>query len=74
MDSDPSPSRRRLWVEAAERVATPVLEAAAEGHLRRDMPIEVSPVGNREEREAFSHLEAMGRWTERPQDGRTDSG
>lgn len=47
---------RSYWVSVLDRIATPVLSAAAEGRLRRDMPVRGGVT-----REACSHLEAVGR-------------
>jgi hypothetical protein len=51
---------RRYWVETLVRVATPVLQNAADGRLKQAMPVEgVAAV--LEERRAVTHLEALGR-------------
>jgi len=47
---------RSYWVSVLNRIASPVLEAAADGRLRRDMPVRGGP-----NRETSSHLEAVGR-------------
>lgn len=47
---------RVYWVSVLERLAVPVLEAAAEGRLRRDMPVRGGV-----NRASSSHLEAVGR-------------
>ncbi len=51
---------RRYWVETLVRVATPVLQHAAEGRLKQAMPVEGVPAVL-EERRAVTHLEALGR-------------
>lgn len=47
---------RSYWVSILNRIAVPVLEAAAEGRLRSDMPM-----GGGVNRENSSHLEAISR-------------
>lgn len=54
-------SDRAHWVAIAERLATPVLEAAARHGLRASMPVETGPTGSHSERAAYSHLEAIAR-------------
>lgn len=51
---------RRWWVSVLDRLARPVLEALAARELKVRMPIEARP-GMRDDRAAFSHLEALGR-------------
>ena len=50
---------RRYWLQLAERLAAPVLENLAARRLRAVMPVESAP--GAEEREKFTHLEALGR-------------
>ena len=50
---------RAYWVEMLRRIAEPVLRAGADGQLKQRMPVEMSPAGSG--REAFTHLEAIGR-------------
>jgi hypothetical protein len=49
---------REYWVAIASRLATPVLEALAEGKLKERMPVEAKVPADRE---PFTHLEAVGR-------------
>jgi hypothetical protein len=51
---------RRFWVDTLVRIAHPVMSALAEGKLRQQMPVEARE-GFREERQKFTHLEALGR-------------
>jgi len=51
---------RKKWLEIAERVSQPLLEAISQQKLRATMPIESAP-GAREARAASAHLEATGR-------------
>lgn len=51
--------QRKYWLETMLKIASPVLEAAAEGRLKRDMPVECK--AQREIRRRFTHLEAVGR-------------
>ena len=48
---------RAYWVEAACKIADPVLEALSERRLKRDMPVE----GKTVDRKEYTHLEALGR-------------
>jgi hypothetical protein len=58
----PTPQEdRQYWVNTLTRIARPVLLALSERRLKKDMPIEVGPDGNRESREKVTHLEALGR-------------
>ena len=50
---------RTYWLKTMLKIADPVLRAAAEGRLKREMPIECK--AQREVRERFTHLEAVGR-------------
>lgn len=52
---------RQRWLSVLDRLATPVLSAAAEGRLRRDLPVECGPTGDVEDRRQYTHLEAIGR-------------
>lgn len=54
------PQDRAYWVGVVERLATPVLEAAAEGQLQARMPVEARR-DHRARRAAVSHLEALAR-------------
>ncbi len=65
-------SDRQYWVLTADRIARPVLEAAAQGELKKRMPIEQHEGAGRAD---FAHLEALGRllcglapWLELPSD------
>lgn len=49
------------WLALLERLARPVLAAAARRRLRAAMPIEVGPRGSRDERARFTRLEAVAR-------------
>ena len=53
-------STRRQWLDTLLRIAMPVLSAASEGRLRRDMPVEAWP-GQEAHRRRVSHLEALAR-------------
>src|SRR5918992_3904590 len=58
----PTPQEdRQYWVNTLTRIARPVLLALAERRLKKDMPVEVAPDGNRESRAKVTHLEALGR-------------
>ena len=48
------------WVQVLRRIAYPVLDAARQGKLRQQMPVETS-TGNADDRRQFTHLEALGR-------------
>lgn len=48
---------RAYWLSAMLRIADPVLEALAQRELKKRMPVETSGQG----REAYAHLEALGR-------------
>ena len=52
---------RASWVGLADRLASPVLEAASQGQLRRTMPVETGPLGDPSVREPFSYAEALAR-------------
>jgi hypothetical protein len=51
---------RAQWVGLLDRVARPVLSAAAEGKLQQLMPVEAAP-GHEDERRRVTYLEAVGR-------------
>ncbi len=51
---------RAEWVSLLDRVARPVLSAAAEGKLQQVMPVEAAK-GHEDERRKVTHLEAVGR-------------
>lgn len=51
---------RTYWLHVLERIARPVLEAAARGELKKRMPVE-SLGDERADRAHFTHLEAVGR-------------
>ncbi|MDQ6422789.1 DUF2264 domain-containing protein [Paenibacillus sp. LHD-117] len=66
---------RAYWLDRMRAVAEPVLVAAAERRLRRDMPVEAKD-GLLDDRMKFTHLEAIGRllcgiapWLERREGG-----
>ncbi|SEB43158.1 hypothetical protein SAMN05443246_0275 [Paenibacillus sp. GP183] len=48
---------RDYWLNTMQRIAGPVLKAAAQGKLREEMPVEAIA----EDRVLYSHLEAVGR-------------
>jgi len=52
---------RAYWVSILERLATPVLSAAAESRLRRDMPVHYRLGSFEGPRDATSHFEAIAR-------------
>jgi hypothetical protein len=54
---------RSLWIDHLTRLVRPVLSAAAEHRLRRDMPVEEKPRdrGGPGDRAKFTHLEALAR-------------
>lgn len=56
----PEKPPRSLWVSHLVRMVGPVLAAAAERRLRRDMPVEAR-AGAEKARRKFTHLEAVGR-------------
>ena len=56
----PPEHTRAAWAALAERLATPVLTAAAAGQLRERMPVEARP-GEQAVRARFTHLEALAR-------------
>ncbi|WP_052361720.1 DUF2264 domain-containing protein [Geminisphaera colitermitum] len=58
--SAPLASPRLYWETTLSRVATPVLEALAQGRLRASMPIECIQ-GHTTSRATVTHLEAFGR-------------
>jgi hypothetical protein len=51
---------RAEWVKLLDRVARPMMSAAAEGKLQQVMPVEAAP-GHEAERRKVTHLEAVGR-------------
>jgi len=51
---------RTAWVAMLGRVAGPVITALAANELKKRMPVETKP-GEKEGREPFTHLEALGR-------------
>jgi hypothetical protein len=51
---------RTQWISLLDRVAHPVLSAAAAGKLQQVMPVEAAP-GHEQERRKVTHLEAVGR-------------
>lgn len=55
-----NPTIRQSWVSLLNRVATPPLQALAEGRLRASMPVEAQPE-HAAGRRAVTHLEALGR-------------
>ncbi|WP_077609350.1 DUF2264 domain-containing protein [Clostridium sp. Marseille-P2415] len=54
---------RKYWLKIMLQIAAPVLEAAAEGRLHKDMPCEcrVEEKSEVDIRRKFTHLEAIGR-------------
>ena len=50
---------RKFWLDSMIRICTPVIDALAEGRLRRDMPVEAAP--GMTDREHCTYLEAFGR-------------
>lgn len=67
---------REYWIDMANRLATPVLSALAEGRLKQTMPVETAPDGETGARAKYTHLEALGRllcgiapWLELGDDG-----
>ncbi len=58
--STPVSLSRAGWVNLLDRVARPVLSAAAEGRLQEWMPVEAAP-GHEDERRKVTYLEAVGR-------------
>ena len=58
-ESQKSPPDRQNWIDHLQRMARPVLEAAAEGKLHQKMPVEQHAQGA--VREHVTHLEAVGR-------------
>ncbi|GAB4464199.1 MAG: DUF2264 domain-containing protein [Armatimonadaceae bacterium] len=65
---------REYWIGMLERIAAPVLEAAASGRLKATMPMECHPAAA--DREQYTHLEAFARtlvgvapWLDLPADG-----
>ena len=50
---------RRFWLDAMLKICSPVIDALAEGRLRRDMPVEAAP--GMTDREHCTYLEAFGR-------------
>jgi hypothetical protein len=55
------PSNRASWIDRLWRICHPVLSAAAEGRLHRDLPIRVAAVATVADRGKSTHLEAIGR-------------
>jgi hypothetical protein len=54
------PADRTYWVALLEKIATPVLHNMSQGTLRKNMPVEYSPLwGGRDK--SFAYLEALGR-------------
>lgn len=51
---------RKIWLDALERIARPVLTAGAAGELRAKMPVE-AVAGTEADRARYTHLEAVGR-------------
>jgi hypothetical protein len=51
---------RQFWIQVLSKVAAPVLQAASQGQLKAEMPVE-APHGNVAERRQFTYLEALGR-------------
>ena len=51
---------RAEWVAMLDRVARPVMSAAAQGRLQQVMPVEAA-LGHVEDRRKVTHLEAVGR-------------
>lgn len=61
MDTQPHPQDdRAYWLSILQRLAEPVLGCLSRRELKASMPIEFKP-GSFEPREAFTHLEALGR-------------
>jgi hypothetical protein len=56
---DNGQNTRRYWIDVLERLARPLLEAAAVGQLKARMPVEHAP-GVHDRRE-YTYLEAVGR-------------
>ena len=52
---------RTLWIAILEKIARPVLSAAARRGLKGTMPVEVGSSGNQAARRNCTHLEALGR-------------
>ena len=50
---------RKYWLDTMLKICSPVIDALAEGRLRRDMPIEAAP--GMTDREHCTYLEAFGR-------------
>ncbi|MDR1932751.1 MAG: DUF2264 domain-containing protein [Spirochaetales bacterium] len=50
---------RSYWLETMLKIADPVISALAEGRLKKDMPVECK--AERQTREKFTYLEALGR-------------
>ena len=50
---------RRKWLDAMLKIASPVIEACADGRLRERMPIYARPEVH--DREEYTYLEALGR-------------
>ena len=50
---------RRIWVETMLKISDPVLQNAANGTLKKNMPYESTD--KNQERRSFSYLEALGR-------------
>lgn len=59
-NDSPASFTRSDWLKILQRVAEPVLRAAARGELQQEMPVEAAP-GHVEDRRKVTHLEAIGR-------------
>lgn len=51
---------RKYWIQTLVRIIEPVLKNLSEGTLHQNMPVE-SMAGCSDERQKYSHLEALGR-------------
>lgn len=51
---------RKYWIQTLVRIIEPVLKNLSEGTLHQNMPVE-SKAGCSDERQKYSHLEALGR-------------
>lgn len=60
LTTEPHGDDREFWLRILDKISFPVLQAAGQGKLKAEMPVE-APHGNIEERRAFTHLEALGR-------------
>lgn len=52
---------RKIWVQTLSRIAEPVLVNLSRNTLRKNMPVEVVEEAKNKNREAVTHLEAVGR-------------